>query len=338
MINHFLSPPYNYSLKDIADLLQSHGQPLSQINPSPATSFFTAASSKPSPSVTTSNTKVVVLPQLTVGNHPPQPPTADSASPSVAAGASPFYAETNTTAAENQSPAGQHAAAVTLSSPPAARVTASRHNAAAAASVPPSPSADCAVLPPLADAVATAGLPPAATVACLHSATAVLQPSAPASLASVATAAVLNPAAVAVVLPSPVGDNHFSLGGAKENAPGPFSALSAAATSGIPWDPDSDCVTQQQIDDIINKFDTLARKIHYMKSFEWGKDMNIDNTSQQGFTHVFEATFKSVEDVKKYLHDPRHEAFGQQIGPLIEKFLLIDYKPTKVKLCHIPCP
>jgi len=60
-----------------------------------------------------------------------------------------------------------------------------------------------------------------------------------------------------------------------------------------------------------------------------GTDVSIENM-HQGFTHVFESTFESTEGVKEYIEHPAHVEFANVFLPLLEKVVIIDYKPTSV--------
>lgn len=50
----------------------------------------------------------------------------------------------------------------------------------------------------------------------------------------------------------------------------------------------------------------------------------------QGFTHVFESTFESVEGIAEYVAHPAHVEFANEFLPALEKVIVFDYKPTMV--------
>ncbi|KAF8401264.1 hypothetical protein HHK36_012197 [Tetracentron sinense] len=60
---------------------------------------------------------------------------------------------------------------------------------------------------------------------------------------------------------------------------------------------------------------------------EKGKDVSSENL-HQGFTHVFESTFESVEAIAEYVAHPAHDKFANEFLPTLEKVIIIDYKPT----------
>ena len=52
----------------------------------------------------------------------------------------------------------------------------------------------------------------------------------------------------------------------------------------------------------------------------------------QGFTHVFESTFESVEGMAEYVSHPAHVEAANRFLPHLEKVIVLDYKPTAVHL------
>ncbi|KAK7856489.1 stress-response a/b barrel domain-containing protein hs1 [Quercus suber] len=59
----------------------------------------------------------------------------------------------------------------------------------------------------------------------------------------------------------------------------------------------------------------------------WGKDVSAGNKNQ-GFTHVLESTFESMEGVAEYIAHPAH--VDTQRCSCLVKYLVTDYKPTTV--------
>ncbi|MCL4160783.1 UNVERIFIED_CONTAM: hypothetical protein GTU68_034396 [Idotea baltica] len=60
------------------------------------------------------------------------------------------------------------------------------------------------------------------------------------------------------------------------------------------------------------------------KGFEWGTN-NSPEGLDQGFTHIFTLTFDSEEGREVYLPHPAHKAFGEGLGPILDKVLVLDY-------------
>jgi len=82
--------------------------------------------------------------------------------------------------------------------------------------------------------------------------------------------------------------------------------------------------TDEQISQIEDAFRELPEKVDAIYDFEWGTDVSVENR-QQGFTHCFLVTFLSEEDRASYLPHPAHKAFGELLGPYLDKVLVIDY-------------
>jgi hypothetical protein len=85
-----------------------------------------------------------------------------------------------------------------------------------------------------------------------------------------------------------------------------------------------DDTTDEQVVQIERAFCALPEKVDAIYDFEWGTDVSVENR-QQGFTHCFLVTFLSEEDRARYLPHPAHKAFGELLGPYLDKVLVIDY-------------
>ncbi|CAK8563958.1 unnamed protein product [Lathyrus sativus] len=92
-----------------------------------------------------------------------------------------------------------------------------------------------------------------------------------------------------------------------------------------------DDISQERIDELIKRFANLVNLIPVIKSFHWGRDISVDNM-QQGFTHIFESTFDSLEAVAEYVAHPAHVEFANLLLPCLDKTIIVDYKPTFVNL------
>ncbi|KAJ6977022.1 Stress-response A/B barrel domain-containing protein HS1 [Populus alba x Populus x berolinensis] len=55
-----------------------------------------------------------------------------------------------------------------------------------------------------------------------------------------------------------------------------------------------------------------------------GTDVSIENL-HQGFTHIFEATFETLEGRSAYVAHPAHVKFGTALFPTLEKVIVIDH-------------
>ncbi|KAJ6718410.1 STRESS-RESPONSE A/B BARREL DOMAIN-CONTAINING PROTEIN HS1 [Salix purpurea] len=85
-------------------------------------------------------------------------------------------------------------------------------------------------------------------------------------------------------------------------------------------------VEKGEIEKLIRDYEDLRNHIEQIKSFEWGTDVSIENLNQ-GFTHVFETTFQTLEDRSAYVAHPAHVQFGTQLLTTLEKVVVIDYVP-----------
>ncbi|KAJ8766310.1 hypothetical protein K2173_022369 [Erythroxylum novogranatense] len=92
-----------------------------------------------------------------------------------------------------------------------------------------------------------------------------------------------------------------------------------------------DDILPEQIDNHIKGYANLVNLIEPMKAFEWGTDLSTENL-HQGFTHVFVSTFESTEGIAEYIVHPAHVEYASSFLPALEKVLVVDYKPTTVRL------
>ncbi|KAL9272849.1 Stress-response A/B barrel domain-containing protein [Drosera capensis] len=104
-----------------------------------------------------------------------------------------------------------------------------------------------------------------------------------------------------------------------------------------------DTITSEQIDELIKGHAALVNLIEPMKSFHCthgyairfceaelrGTNVSTNNL-HQGFTHIFESTFDSVEGIAEYLVHPAHVEFADRYLPFGENMIVVDYRPTKV--------
>lgn len=83
-------------------------------------------------------------------------------------------------------------------------------------------------------------------------------------------------------------------------------------------------VTSAQIQEVVDAFAALPKKIDAIHDFEWGTDVSVENKSQ-GFTHGFVVTFRTAEGRDEYLPHPEHQKFVRLVGPRLAKVLVFDY-------------
>jgi lysophospholipase L1-like esterase len=82
--------------------------------------------------------------------------------------------------------------------------------------------------------------------------------------------------------------------------------------------------TPEQVQEIVEAFGQLPKKIDAIESFEWGTD-NSPEMLSQGFTHCFLVTFRDEKGRDAYLPHPEHKKFVELALPKIEGALVVDY-------------
>jgi hypothetical protein len=89
-----------------------------------------------------------------------------------------------------------------------------------------------------------------------------------------------------------------------------------------------DGASAADIKKVEDAFRALPSKIKEIQSLEWGTN-NSPEGLNQGFTHCFFLTFNSEQDRAAYLPHPAHKAFGEVLGPNLDKVLVVDYWANK---------
>jgi hypothetical protein len=82
--------------------------------------------------------------------------------------------------------------------------------------------------------------------------------------------------------------------------------------------------SKAQLDQVVDEFRALKKKIPQVKSFEWGTNVSPEKLDK-GFTHGFLLTFASEKDRDAYLVHPDHKAFAKSLGPILEDAFVMDY-------------
>lgn len=89
-----------------------------------------------------------------------------------------------------------------------------------------------------------------------------------------------------------------------------------------------DGTTAADVKKVEDAFRALPSRIKEIKAFEWGTNNSPEGLSQ-GFTHCFFLSFASEGDRAAYLPHPAHKAFGDVLGPHLDKVLVVDYWTKK---------
>ncbi len=90
-----------------------------------------------------------------------------------------------------------------------------------------------------------------------------------------------------------------------------------------------DDAAKADVEKVEKAFSALKEKTGgLIVDFEWGLNVSPE-THDQGFTHCYLVTFKSADDLRKYLPHPEHKAFGALLGPVLDKVLVVDFVGKK---------
>ncbi|KAG6628232.1 hypothetical protein I3843_14G002700 [Carya illinoinensis] len=86
-----------------------------------------------------------------------------------------------------------------------------------------------------------------------------------------------------------------------------------------------DGTSAAQIEQLIKDMANQVNLIDPLKSLHWGKDVSPWNKNE-GYTHVFECNFESMEGIAEYAAHPAHLEYAKSLLPYVEKYILFDYK------------
>lgn len=85
-----------------------------------------------------------------------------------------------------------------------------------------------------------------------------------------------------------------------------------------------DDVSKEQVQEVVDAFAALPKRISEIQDFEWGTDVSVENKAD-GFTHCFFVSFRDEKAREVYLPHPAHQEFVKLVGPRIDKVLVVDY-------------
>jgi len=89
-----------------------------------------------------------------------------------------------------------------------------------------------------------------------------------------------------------------------------------------------DTATPAQVEQVVDAFAGLAKKIDAIIGFERGTNVSQEGKSED-FTHVFVVTFKDEAGRDVYLKHPAHDAYVQVVKDKREKVVVFDYWAEK---------
>ncbi|EPS58644.1 hypothetical protein M569_16168, partial [Genlisea aurea] len=84
-------------------------------------------------------------------------------------------------------------------------------------------------------------------------------------------------------------------------------------------------------DEIIEGMKTLVNDLTLVVSFIWGMDNESHEMLRQGFSHVFDMTFRNKEDFISFTSHPKHAEFSKTFSAAVEKAVLLDFPACTVK-------
>ncbi len=85
-----------------------------------------------------------------------------------------------------------------------------------------------------------------------------------------------------------------------------------------------DETSPEDVKKIEDAFSALPAAIPEIVGYEWGLN-NSPEGLNDGFTHCFFLSFESEEGRAIYLPHPAHKAFGEVLGPHLDKVTVVDY-------------
>ena len=80
----------------------------------------------------------------------------------------------------------------------------------------------------------------------------------------------------------------------------------------------------EEVHHVEEAFASLPSQIDEIVDLEWGTDVSVEGKAS-GFTHCVIVTFADEAGRDAYLPHPAHKAFGQVLGPHVEKVLVFDF-------------
>ncbi len=83
-------------------------------------------------------------------------------------------------------------------------------------------------------------------------------------------------------------------------------------------------VTPAQLQEVIDAFAALPKKINTIIGFEHGPNISKEGKSE-GFTYAFVVTFKNEKDRDDYIAHPAHQDYVKVVQGRREKVIVFDY-------------
>ena len=85
-----------------------------------------------------------------------------------------------------------------------------------------------------------------------------------------------------------------------------------------------DDITKAQVQEVIDAFSGLPKKVDAIIDFEHGENVSPEGKSD-GLTYAFVVTFRDEKGRDEYLKHPAHDAYVQVVKDKREKVVVFDY-------------
>ncbi|MDX2286319.1 MAG: Dabb family protein [Bacteroidia bacterium] len=76
---------------------------------------------------------------------------------------------------------------------------------------------------------------------------------------------------------------------------------------------------------VVAAFAGLYGQVPQIAAFEWGLEESPERLAR-GFTHCFQLSYRSWEDLAEYQAHPAHLAFQEVLRPHLEEVMVVDYE------------
>jgi hypothetical protein len=85
-----------------------------------------------------------------------------------------------------------------------------------------------------------------------------------------------------------------------------------------------DDLKPEQVQEVVDAFAALPKKIDAIVDFEHGTNVSTENKSE-GLTHCFVVSFKDQSGLADYLKHPAHQEYVEVVRDRREKVIVFDY-------------
>jgi hypothetical protein len=86
----------------------------------------------------------------------------------------------------------------------------------------------------------------------------------------------------------------------------------------------------EKVKEVEKAFAALPSRIDVIQDLEWGPNISPEGIND-GYTHCFLVTFKDKEALLAYIPHPAHKEFVEQLRPILDKVMVVDFQMGKKK-------